>query len=90
VDLEAVLCELGKREILSVLLEAGPTLNGAALAAGVVQKLILFYAPKISGETRVPFASAPKLDLPPLRNLRTHTFGPDIALEAYLHDVDEK
>src|SRR5205085_73660 len=33
VDLHAVLDELGRREILSVLLEAGSTLNGAALAA---------------------------------------------------------
>ena len=31
IDLNAVLKELGKREILSVLLEAGPQLNGAAL-----------------------------------------------------------
>lgn len=90
VDLEEVLCELGEREILSVLLEAGPTLNGSALAAGVVQKLFLFYAPKISGDTRVPFALSPHLHLPPVRGLRTHTFGPDVALEANLRDVYEK
>ena len=90
VDLEAVLCELGKREILSVLLEAGPTLNGGALAAGVVQKLVLFYAPKISGDTRVPFALAPHLHLPPVHALRTHTFGPDVAVEAILRDVYER
>jgi len=90
VDLEAILCELGKREILSVLLEAGPTLNGSALAAGVVQKLFLFYAPKISGDTRVPFALAPHLHLPAVRALRTHTFGPDVALEANLRDVYEE
>lgn len=87
IDLHAVLEELGRREILSVLLEAGPTLNGAALAAGIVHKLFLFYAPKISGETRVPFALAPKLNLPPLHNLRTQQFGPDIAIEGYLRDV---
>jgi diaminohydroxyphosphoribosylaminopyrimidine deaminase / 5-amino-6-(5-phosphoribosylamino)uracil reductase len=84
VDLKQVLDELGKREILSVLLEAGPTLNGSALSAGIVNKLFLFYAPKIAGEARVPFAFAPKLNLAPLRQLRTHTFGPDFALEAYL------
>jgi diaminohydroxyphosphoribosylaminopyrimidine deaminase / 5-amino-6-(5-phosphoribosylamino)uracil reductase len=87
INLEDVLTELAQREILSVLLEAGPTLNGAALAAGVVHKLFLFYAPKISGETRVPFALAPNLKLPPLQHVRTHTFGPDIALEAALQDV---
>ena len=90
IDLASVLAELGRREILSVLLEAGPTMNGAALTAGVVHKLFLFYAPKISGENRVPLALARKLSLPPLRNVRTQQFGPDISFEAYLHDVYEK
>ncbi len=86
-DLDKVLAELGRRDILSVLLEAGPTLNGAALGAGIVHKLALFYAPKIAGDARVPFAIAPKLKLPPLRDMRTQQFGPDIAIEGYLQDV---
>jgi diaminohydroxyphosphoribosylaminopyrimidine deaminase / 5-amino-6-(5-phosphoribosylamino)uracil reductase len=90
IELYSVLEELGRREILSVLLEAGPTMNGAALAAGVVHKLFLFYAPKIVGENRVPFALAPRLNLPPLRNVRTQQFGPDFAIETYLHDADKK
>ena len=90
VDLHSVLAELGRREILSVLLEAGPSLNGAALSAGVVQKLFLFYAPKIAGNNRVPFAHAPHLKLPVLNNARTHQFGPDFAIEAYLRDVYKK
>lgn len=87
IDLKALLAELGKREILSVLLEAGPTLNGAALSAGVVHKLMLFYAPKIAGDARVPFAIAPKLKLPSLCDMRTQQYGPDIAIEGYLQDV---
>jgi diaminohydroxyphosphoribosylaminopyrimidine deaminase/5-amino-6-(5-phosphoribosylamino)uracil reductase len=87
VSLEAVLAELGRREILSLLLEAGPTLNGAALSAGIVHKLVLFYAPKISGQSRVSFAVAPDLKLAPLQHIRTQPFGPDIAVEAYLQDV---
>ena len=90
IDLSLVLVELGRRDILSVLLEAGPTMNGAALAAGMVHKLFLFYAPKIAGENRVPFALAPKLILPSLRNFRTQQFGPDFAIEAYLQDVNKK
>ena len=89
-DLSFVLEELGQREILNVLLEAGPTMNGAALAAGIVHKLFLFYAPRIAGGNRVPFALAPKLGLPPLRAMRTQEFGPDFAIEAYLRDVYEK
>ena len=87
ISLEAVLTELGRREILSVLLEAGPTLNGAALATGIVHKLFLFYAPKIAGAARVPFAIAPNLKLPALQKVRAQSFGPDIGMEAYLQDV---
>ena len=83
-DLPPILKELGRREILSVLLEAGPTLNGTALGAGIVQKLFLFYAPKIAGENSVPFALAPKLAPQFLQNAQIHQFGPDFALEAHL------
>jgi diaminohydroxyphosphoribosylaminopyrimidine deaminase/5-amino-6-(5-phosphoribosylamino)uracil reductase len=86
-DLPAVVAELGRREILSVLLEGGPRLNGAALANGIVHKLFLFYAPKIAGNNRVPFALAPKLLLPPLQYQNVKQFGPDFAIEGYLQDV---
>lgn len=87
IDLPSVLAELGRREILSVLLEAGPSLNGAALAAGIVHKLFLFYAPKIAGSNGVPFAIAPKLLLPPLQYQNVKQFGQDFAVEGYLQDV---
>jgi len=84
VNLDRVMAELGRREILNVLLEAGPTLNGAALQAGIVDKLALFYAPKIAGDTRVPFAIAPKLQLSPLHSQTIRQSGPDFLLEGYL------
>ena len=87
IDLQAVLAELGRREILSVLLEAGPALNGAALTAGIVHKLVLFYAPKIAGEPTVPFAFAPNFKLPPLKRVFTHQFAPDFSIEGYLRDA---
>jgi diaminohydroxyphosphoribosylaminopyrimidine deaminase/5-amino-6-(5-phosphoribosylamino)uracil reductase len=87
VNLDAVMAELGRRGILTLLLEAGPTLNGAALKAGIVDKLALFYAPKISGEMRVPFAIAPKLQLPALHSQTMRQSGPDFLLEGYLTDV---
>jgi diaminohydroxyphosphoribosylaminopyrimidine deaminase/5-amino-6-(5-phosphoribosylamino)uracil reductase len=87
IDLDAVVTELGRREILSVLLEAGPTLNGAALSAGLVHKLMLFYAPKFAGDVGVPFAHISTLAHGPLPNLRVEQFGPDVAIEAYLQDV---
>ena len=84
IDLHAVLKELGRREILSVLLEAGSHLNGAALSAGLVHKLVLFYAPKLAGYTAVPFAHLPKTVLRDLRLRSFQQLGPDVALELIL------
>ena len=86
-DLSSVVQELGRREVLSVLLEAGSRLNGAALAADAVDKLVLFYALRISGEARVPFATAKHLQHPVLQNVRIEPFGSDLMIEGYLHDV---
>jgi diaminohydroxyphosphoribosylaminopyrimidine deaminase/5-amino-6-(5-phosphoribosylamino)uracil reductase len=91
-DFQAVLEELGRRDILSVMLEAGPLLNQAALEADLVEKVRLFYAPTLVGLG----SSLP--GLPPgkrsrafrareLSRLRTENFGPDFAVEGYLHDV---
>jgi diaminohydroxyphosphoribosylaminopyrimidine deaminase/5-amino-6-(5-phosphoribosylamino)uracil reductase len=90
IDLAVVLTELGRREILSVLLEAGPALNGAALGSGLVDKLVLFYAPKIAGKSGVPLAHAPKFDRNPLRDIRTQQFGPDVCIEGYVHKPARK
>ncbi|HXH66970.1 MAG TPA: bifunctional diaminohydroxyphosphoribosylaminopyrimidine deaminase/5-amino-6-(5-phosphoribosylamino)uracil reductase RibD [Candidatus Limnocylindrales bacterium] len=83
-DLSAVLKDLGRRDILSVLLEAGPHLNSAALSANLVNKLVLFYAPKIAANSQVPFL-APSLKTILALRLRTiRQFGPDVMLEAVL------
>ena len=86
-DLPAVLAELGKREILSVLLESGPTLNGAALAGSLVHKVMLFYAPKFAGQAGVPLAHQSMAVEGPLANVRVQQIGPDVAIEGYLRDV---
>lgn len=90
VDLRAVLRELGRREILSVILEAGSELNGAMLDAELVDKMILFYAPRVLGTADVPVARRRTHDLgksPSLTNVSLHRFGPDFAVEGYFRDV---
>jgi diaminohydroxyphosphoribosylaminopyrimidine deaminase / 5-amino-6-(5-phosphoribosylamino)uracil reductase len=90
VDLREVMRELGRREILSLLLEAGAEINGAALAAGIVDKMFLFYAPKIMGTGGVPLAQIPARLFSRERavsNLALHRVGPDFAVEGYFHDV---
>jgi diaminohydroxyphosphoribosylaminopyrimidine deaminase / 5-amino-6-(5-phosphoribosylamino)uracil reductase len=80
IDLGGTLQQLGQRDILSVLLEAGPQLNAAALTAGAVQKLLLFYAPKIAGSAGVPFAHA-SAGLPLMHVTSIRQFGADVAIE---------
>jgi diaminohydroxyphosphoribosylaminopyrimidine deaminase / 5-amino-6-(5-phosphoribosylamino)uracil reductase len=89
-DLKAVMRELGRRKILSVLLEAGPNLNGAALEAGIVDKVVLFYAPKFIGERGVPLALLPVgwfRRAGELRVEKVERCGGDITIEGYVHDV---
>jgi diaminohydroxyphosphoribosylaminopyrimidine deaminase/5-amino-6-(5-phosphoribosylamino)uracil reductase len=86
VDLRAVLRELGRREILSLLVEAGAELNGAMLEAGLVDKMVLFYAPKIMGTGGVPMARIPSrwfAKSPALTNLKLRQCGPDFVVEGY-------
>jgi diaminohydroxyphosphoribosylaminopyrimidine deaminase/5-amino-6-(5-phosphoribosylamino)uracil reductase len=90
VDLQAVIRELGHREMLNVLLEAGAELNGAALQFGIVDKMILFYAPKIMGTGAVPLARIPSKRFPKspaLKNISVQTCGPDFVVQGYFHDV---
>lgn len=90
VDLREVLRELGRREILSVIVEAGSALNGALLEQNLVDKMILFYAPRVLGKITVPVAqhrARAARDSRMLANLRLHRFGPDFAVEGYFHDV---
>jgi len=90
VDLHAVLRDLGKHQILNVLLEAGAELNGAALEAGIVDKMILFYAPKIMGTGGVPMASIPSKwfpKSPALTNITLNRYGLDFCVQGYFHDV---
>jgi diaminohydroxyphosphoribosylaminopyrimidine deaminase/5-amino-6-(5-phosphoribosylamino)uracil reductase len=93
-DLREVLRELGRRDILSIILESGPTLNQAALDLGVVDKLRLFYAPKLAHGVGAHVSSPPPsvggLKFSPpheMSRLSVESFGPDFAVEAYLRDV---
>jgi diaminohydroxyphosphoribosylaminopyrimidine deaminase/5-amino-6-(5-phosphoribosylamino)uracil reductase len=49
-DLHAVLTRLAALEHNDVLVEAGPTLSGAFLEAGLIDELILYMAPQVLGD----------------------------------------
>lgn len=56
-DLHAVLALLAQREINEVQVEAGATLAGAFLAAGLVDELLLYVAPVLLGDRARPLFS---------------------------------
>lgn len=50
VDLPAILSDLAQRGYNEVLVEAGSTLNGALLGAGLVDELLMYVAPQLLGD----------------------------------------
>ncbi len=90
-DMLELVRRLGEWELTSLLIEGGAMVNWAALASGVVDKMFLYYAPKIlAGTGAVPFAAGTGFrgigDAAYLRSFRLHRFGEDFAVEGYLKD----
>jgi diaminohydroxyphosphoribosylaminopyrimidine deaminase/5-amino-6-(5-phosphoribosylamino)uracil reductase len=90
-DMTAVARSLGEMEVASLLIEGGAMVNWAALASGIVDKVFLYYAPKIlAGTGSVPFAAGPGFrhmnDAAYVKSFRLHRFGEDFAVEGYLRD----
>jgi len=83
-SLDEELRALAADGVQSLLLEGGPTLATAFLAAGLVDKLLLFVAPVVAGEgPRVLGDLEAPLEL---LHLRTEPSGEDVLLEAYLRE----
>lgn len=84
IDLEAVLVHLAELGINEVLIESGATLAGAAVAAGLVDELLIYLAPHLMGDAARGLLHLPgigtmeqriELSLSDLRQI-----GPDIRL----------
>ena len=93
-DLNRIAYRLGEMEITSLLIEGGALVNWTALAAGIVDKVFLYYAPKIlAGTGAVPFATGAGFrkmtDAALVKNIILHRFGEDFAVEGYLRDPYE-
>jgi diaminohydroxyphosphoribosylaminopyrimidine deaminase/5-amino-6-(5-phosphoribosylamino)uracil reductase len=90
-DMAGIAKRLGEMEITSLLIEGGAMINWTALASGLVDKVFLYYAPKIlAGTGSVPFAAGqgfPRMsDAAYVKSIRLHRFGEDFAVEGYLRD----
>lgn len=89
VDMHALMRELGRREITSVLLEGGGTTHASAFEAGIVDKVWFFIAPKIIGgrEAVTPVEGegpAHMADIVELERMKATPVGDDILIEAYV------
>jgi len=82
--LEEELGELAGEGVQSLLLEGGPTLATAFLQAGLVDKLLVFVAPKLAGAGPTLFG---ELDEPvELSRFETRRVGEDLLLTAYVNE----
>lgn len=90
VDIRDVISLLGERRCLSAMIEAGSKVNWAALECGAVDKVFLYYAPKIlGGLDSLPMAGGTgrmsRLDAIRLERTLVHTIPPDeFAVEAFI------
>ncbi len=87
-DLTAVLDELGKRELQTILLEGGGTVAGAFLDAGLVNKVTFFIAPMIIGGREATIAVGGKgaekiADAFQLENVQVVQRGRDVEITGY-------
>jgi diaminohydroxyphosphoribosylaminopyrimidine deaminase/5-amino-6-(5-phosphoribosylamino)uracil reductase len=90
VDIRDVVSLLGERRCLSAMIEAGSKVNWAALEAGAVDKVFLYYAPKIlGGLASLPMAGGTgklrRADAIQLERTTLHPILPDeFAVEAFI------
>lgn len=81
--LEEELRSLAGEGVQSLLLEGGPTLATAFLCAGLVDKLLVFVAPVLSGEG--PRFIGDLAEQVELSHLTATRIGEDVLIEAYVH-----
>mgnify|MGYP001168649724 CR=1 FL=1 len=89
VNLDWLMKKLGRREITSVLIEGGSSLNAHALEDGIVDKVMFFVAPKIiggmgsfpavGGKTHKKLEKAYRI-----KDLKIRKFGEDFLIEGYI------
>jgi diaminohydroxyphosphoribosylaminopyrimidine deaminase/5-amino-6-(5-phosphoribosylamino)uracil reductase len=90
-DLATVCRRLAEREITSVMIEGGATVNWTALDSRVADKVFFYYSPRIlSGTDSVPFAAGrgfPRMgEAAHLKWFRLDRLGEDFLVEGYLRD----
>lgn len=88
--LRAALAALAGRGLLDIMLEGGPTLAGALLAEGLIDRLLLFVAPLIVGRGAPDLFATPAVDAivkaRRLRSIEWHRLCDDLVLTGSLSE----
>jgi diaminohydroxyphosphoribosylaminopyrimidine deaminase/5-amino-6-(5-phosphoribosylamino)uracil reductase len=89
VSLERLMEVLGKRGVLSVMIEGGAEINASALREGIADKVLVFLAPILIGGKSTPTAVGGDgieslTQVLRLRDVRIERFDGDILVEGYL------
>jgi diaminohydroxyphosphoribosylaminopyrimidine deaminase/5-amino-6-(5-phosphoribosylamino)uracil reductase len=92
VDLHALMRHLAERECNDVLVEAGPVLCGALVAAGLADELVIYLAPHLMGDSARGMFTLPGLDSMAdrvqLAVLDAAPLGDDLRLRARIFRAD--
>ncbi len=89
IDLDRLMDRLGTLGITSLLIEGGSSVIASALSAGIVDKIIFFFAPKIlGGDDGVPICKGAGAALMssciPVKDIHVRQFGDDVMIEGYI------
>jgi diaminohydroxyphosphoribosylaminopyrimidine deaminase/5-amino-6-(5-phosphoribosylamino)uracil reductase len=89
-ELEAVLDELGRRQLLSLLVEGGGELHGAFFSEGLVDKVCAYVGPLVVGGVQAPGpvggeGAARLADAWRLQDVEMTRVGEDMLVSGYVH-----
>ena len=87
-ELPRAFARLADREVTSLVLEGGVTLQAAAWAAGLVDAVHLYIAPITLGPEGVSWLDPKVVAGAALVDRRVTTCGPDTLIEGYVHGID--
>jgi len=88
IDLRRLFKKLGELEITSILIEGGSRVATSALSERVVDKIVLFYAPKIIGAEGVSMVGGLNIltvkEALTIKGLKVKVFGEELMIEGYI------
>ena len=88
-DLVEVAHDLARRDVQTLMLECGPDLAFDALRRGIIDKIVVFVAPRILGGREIPAFGSDGVstlsDAVDVQNWTVEDVGPDLMITGYVH-----